>query len=235
MQRYGTMASRQSSYVEKNQWIRKQLKTALDSSDNQMGDLKTAIGDDAIHLCIDMQRLFSTGGPWPTPWMERVLPVVVRIAERAPERTIFTRFITPQTPEDMPGQWQAYYRKWANVTRQHLDTSLLDLMPELQRFVPPAPVFDKYNYSAFATGALHPYLRQRGVTTVIVTGSETDVCVLATVLAAVDHGYRVIVVRDGVCSSADATHEAMIEMYSSRFSVQIELAEAAEIRDAWRP
>jgi nicotinamidase-related amidase len=29
-----------------------------------------------------------------------------------------------------------------------------------------------------------------------VTGSETDVCVLATVLDAVDLGYRVIVVRD---------------------------------------
>jgi nicotinamidase-related amidase len=34
----------------------------------------------------------------------------------------------------------------------------------------------------------------------IISGSETDVCVLATVLAAVDLGYRVIVVRDGVSS-----------------------------------
>ena len=32
----------------------------------------------------------------------------------------------------------------------------------------------------------------------IVSGSETDVCVLATVLDAVDMGYRVIIARDAV-------------------------------------
>ena len=37
----------------------------------------------------------------------------------------------------------------------------------------------------------------------IVSGSETDVCVLATVLDAVDMGYRVIIARDAVCSSSD--------------------------------
>lgn len=47
---------------------------------------------DAAHLCIDMQRIFSKGGVWETPWMERVLPVVVEIAERYKERTIFTRY-----------------------------------------------------------------------------------------------------------------------------------------------
>jgi nicotinamidase-related amidase len=67
-----------------------------------------------------------------------------------------------------------------------------------------------------------------------VTGSETDVCVLATVLGAVDSGYRVIVVRDGICSSADKPHEAMLDIYSSRLSVQIEVAEAEQVIDAWR-
>ena len=38
----------------------------------------------------DMQRIFAPGGPWATPWMERVLPVVTSIASRFPERTVFT-------------------------------------------------------------------------------------------------------------------------------------------------
>lgn len=42
-----------------------------------------------------MQRLFAEGGPWPTPWMPRVLPTVEKLVTRAPERTIFTRFIPP--------------------------------------------------------------------------------------------------------------------------------------------
>jgi nicotinamidase-related amidase len=49
----------------------------------------------------------------------------------------------------------------------------------------------------------------------IVTGSETDVCVLSTVMSAVDLGYRVILVRDAVCSSSDAGHEALLSLPSS--------------------
>ena len=194
-----------------------------------MSALKAPIGAHAVHLCIDMQRLFTNEGPWPTPWMERVLPVVVAIVERAPARSVFTRFIPPVSVDDAPGRWQAYYRKWPMVTREHLDPNLLDLVPALRRYAPPAQVFDKSVYSAFAAPGLLPYLEQHQINTLIVSGSETDVCVLASVLAAIDRGYRVIVVRDGVCSSSDATHDALIELYTKRFDVQLELVGATEV------
>jgi hypothetical protein len=38
-----------------------------------------------VHLCVDMQRIFSSERPWATPWMGKVLPVIVAIAERFPE------------------------------------------------------------------------------------------------------------------------------------------------------
>ena len=48
-----------------------------------MGDvLVDAVPPSAVHLCVDMQRIFST------PWMERVLPIVTRIAERFPEHPL---------------------------------------------------------------------------------------------------------------------------------------------------
>jgi nicotinamidase-related amidase len=194
-----------------------------------MSALKAPIGAHAVHLCIDMQRLFTNEGPWPTPWMERVLPVVVAIVERAPARTLFTRFIPPVSVDDAPGRWQAYYRKWPMVTREHLDPNLLDLVPALRRYAPPAQVFDKSVYSAFAAPGLLSYLEQHQINTLIVSGSETDVCVLASVLAAIDRGYRVIVARDGVCSSSDATHDALIEVYTKRFDVQLELVGATEV------
>lgn len=189
----------------------------------------------AIHLCIDMQGLFAPGGPWPTPWMARVQPNVVKLVEHAPQRTIFTRFLTPKSADQAGGMWRAYYEKWANVTRNAIDPALLDLVPALQRFVPPAEVFDKTVYSAFADGRLHRLLRERRIDTLIVTGSETDVCVLASVLGAVDLGYRVIVTGDGVCSSSDAMHDALIELYRRRFDVQIGLATVSELLDTWRP
>jgi nicotinamidase-related amidase len=199
-----------------------------------MGDLLLEpIPASAVHLCIDMQRIFSSDGPWPTPWMERVLPTVTRIAERCPERTVFTRFITPETPEQSIGRWRTYYRKWRDTTRDRLDPHLLDLMPPLAALAPPARVFDKPVYSAFAGYRLHQHLQERGADTLIVTGSETDMCVLATVIGAVDHGYRVILVTDAVCSSSDEGHDALLKLYSERYSLQIETCDAETILSSW--
>jgi len=186
-----------------------------------------------VHLCVDMQRMFAPGGPWATPWMERVLPVVSEIAARFPERTVFTRFITPRRSEDMPGMWQRYYRRWQAMTREQVDPSLLELVPPLARLAPPATVVDKTRYSGFAEPQLLRHLRERAADALIVTGSETDVCVLATVLGAVDLGYRVIVVRDAICSSSDAGHDALIRVYQGRYSEQIEAADAEEVLRRW--
>ena len=186
-----------------------------------------------VHLCIDMQRIFSSEGPWPTPWMEGVLPVVAEIAGRYPERTVFTRFITPPRPAEMPGMWRRYYERWRAATRERIDHHLLELMPPLARLAPPATVIDKTRYSGFAEPRLVAHLRERGADGLIVTGSETDVCVLATVLGAVDLGYRVIVIRDAICSSSDEGHDALLRVYHGRYSEQIETASAEEVLRRW--
>jgi hypothetical protein len=85
-----------------------------------MGTLLSPPGAYAANLCIDMQNLFAPGGPWATPWMERVAPFVAALVERAPERTIFTRFIPPQTKESARGMWKLYYEKWECVTGDRL-------------------------------------------------------------------------------------------------------------------
>jgi nicotinamidase-related amidase len=181
-----------------------------------------------------MQRLFGPGGPWATPWMERVLPVVAEIVAVQPERTIFTRFIPPERPEEMPGMWQRYYSKWHNVTRSEMDSEWLDLMAPLAKFTPPARIIDKTRYSAFAGSQLHDLLQQASIRCLLVTGSETDVCVLSTVLSAVDIGYRVVLVTDAICSSSDEGHDALLEVYQHRYSLQIETASAEEVIDQWR-
>jgi len=188
-----------------------------------------------VHLCVDMQRLFSTEGPWPTPWMDRVLPVVTELASRHPERTVFTRSISPVRATDMPGMLQSYYTRWRDATREHLDPALLELLPPLAKLCPPATVIDKTRYSAFIGSQLVEHLRAREADGLIVTGSETDVCVLATVLGAVDLGYRISVVRDAVCSSSDEGHDALMTLYHQRYTEQIEVADAATIIERWKP
>jgi nicotinamidase-related amidase len=177
-----------------------------------------------------MQRLFSADGPWPTPWMD---PVIEELVRCHPARTVFTRFITPTRADEMPGMWQTYYSRWRETTRECIDSKLLELMPPLARFCPPASVIDKTRYSAFAEPKLISHLRSRDADGLIITGSETDVCVMATVIGAVDLGYRVILVRDAVCSSSDEGHDALMQLYHRRYTEQIETANAETILSAW--
>jgi nicotinamidase-related amidase len=58
--------------------------------------------------------------------------------------------------------------------------------------------------------------------------------VLATVLGAVDRGFRVVLAQDCLCSSSDRTHDALLTLYSERFSEQIEVASMEEILDGWK-
>jgi len=195
--------------------------------------LPIPLTEKTVHLCIDMQRLFSSEGPWATPWMERVLPVVAEMAGRFPERTVFTRFITPRRPENMPGMWQRYYERWRHTTQEHIDPRLLELLPPLARLVPPATVIDKARYSSFVGSDLLAHLQDRKADALIISGSETDVCVLATVLSAVDLGFRVIVVRDAICSSSNEGHVALLRVYHHRYSEQIETADAEDVLRRW--
>ena len=59
-------------------------------------------------------------------------------------------------------------------------------------------------------------------------------CVLSSILAAVDYGYRVIIAEDAVCSSSDEGHDALIELFNQRFDVQLEPAQVKVILSAWQ-
>ncbi len=186
------------------------------------------LGESWVHLCIDMQRMFAEDTQWHTPWMPRVLPNVVSVVELNPARTIFTRFVPPQTADDVGGTWRRYYERWHGMTRAELEPGLIDLVPELARHVPPAKVEDKPVMSPWF-GSLNARLQKAGVTAIIVTGAETEVCVLATMLGGIDRGYRMVLVTDAVCSGADETHDAMLRIYESRFGMQVETVTTAEL------
>jgi nicotinamidase-related amidase len=191
------------------------------------------IGPTAAHLCVDPQNMFLEATPWQVGWLARILPLIAEIARRKAEATIFTRFMPPQRAEEAPGAWRRYYERWREFTRERIDPRLIELAPPLAALVPPAVVIDKPVYSPFSGVRLDRILRERNVDTLVVTGAETDVCVLATVLGAMDRGYRVIVVTDAVCSSADQGHDALVQQYQRRFSQQLETVDTETLLRLW--
>ena len=77
-------------------------------------------------------------------------------------------------------------------------------------------------------------MKRRGIETLVITGGETDVCVLATVMAAVDLGFRIVLPIDALCSARDGTHDALLKLYQERFTNQIETTTTERVLAEWR-
>ncbi len=180
------------------------------------------IRDSYLHLCVDMQRMFCEETDWHLPWAARVMPNIVALCAVRPDRTIFTRFIPPETPQDRDGMWRSYFERWQSMTLQNLPAQMIDLALPLQNFAASAVSFDKAVYSPWQDGHLHKHLAQRGITHLVVSGGETDVCVLAAVLGAIDLGYKVILASDAICSCSDEAHDAALQLYHTRYSLQVD-------------
>jgi hypothetical protein len=127
-----------------------------------------APGETAVHICVDMQRMFAEATQWKMPWLERVLPSILAITSAHPERTIFTRFIPAQRPGHGVGMWRHYYERWGSMTIDELGPEMIGLVPELARFVPPARIFDKHVYSPWTGTDLHQQLHRAGIDTVTI-------------------------------------------------------------------
>ena len=70
------------------------------------------------------------------------------------------------------------------------------------------PVLNKLFASAFFGTALGSLLAAAGCDSVIVTGASTSGCIRATVVDAIQHGYRPLVPREAVGDRNPAAHEA---------------------------
>jgi nicotinamidase-related amidase len=194
-----------------------------------------SISATAVHLCIDMQLMFAEGTKWASRAVGQVLPQVSEICAIASSRTIFTRFLTPPHLDAAKRQWRRFYEESPSMLAENLKPEQLNLVPELRSFVPPARVVDRYVFSAFATPALAQSLGDLHADTAIFSGVESDVCLLATTLSAIDRGYRVIIVKDAVASSKSSGHRAVMEGVLPRFDQQVELVDAETLLRSWTP
>jgi nicotinamidase-related amidase len=190
-------------------------------------------GQTAVHLCVDMQMMFAEATEWKTPWLARVLPNIVAITSAHAEKTVFTRFIPARKPGQGVGMWRHFYEHWASMTIDQIGSDMIGLVPDLLNSVPPAKIFDKHVYSPWTGSDLHLQLHEAGIDTLVITGGETEVCVLATMLGAMDWGFRVILVTDALCSSADETHDAMMNIYLNRFGEQVETVTTDTLLGSW--
>lgn len=184
---------------------------------------------DTLTICIDMQRLFMEPGEWYCPEALAIVPAVEELVSAYPETVLFTRFITAGSPEDAQGRWAHYYRRWRSVTRAVVGEAAMEIHPQLAVHASPGRTFDKTVHDSFGSREFSAFVKSRDPGALILCGIETEVCVLATALSAVDLGIRTVIATDAVASSDPEAHRAALELIYPRFDQQIELATVAEI------
>jgi ureidoacrylate peracid hydrolase len=163
-------------------------------------------------LVVDMQRGFlDPGAAMEVPEARSIVPVVASLLalfRRKELAVAFSQFVYSPAVPLLVGELHPEHRPalpGAPTGFGHPSSSCLDGDPSVE-VVPalaPAPgelTIRKHWYDAFAGSALDGAFRARGVRSLVVTGTMTDICVLATVVGAFNREYRVTVVEDGVAT-----------------------------------
>ncbi len=139
---------------------------------------------------------------------ERGVPVIYTTSPYRPE----------EDEEPMPRRADPASRPW-DARACEIDARLAPNPGEL--------VILKENASAFFGTHLAPYLVDRGVDTVLVTGCSTSACVRATATDARAYRFRAVVPRQCVQDRCEAAHEYNLFDIDAKFGDVVDVEEAA--------
>jgi nicotinamidase-related amidase len=161
-------------------------------------------------LVIDMQNIYTRGQEWACLDTEGAAQRIKKIICSGKCRdTIFTRFLPPEKPS---GVWGDYNRKYAHINANDWGNAMLpEFAEELERY----PLYSKSVYSSLAIPEVLAAAKEAD--RVIVTGVVAECCVLSTVMALIDAGIYTIYLTDAV-SGFDVPKEDATKLVLSGLS-----------------
>ena len=154
-------------------------------------------------IVIDMHRgSIEPPGTVFVPGGHEIVPTLARLLDGARELDVPVIYIVHQTMPDGADARSPFWSEadniadlYPNVTEQVVGSRWTELADGLERgdgdYLLP-----KKRYGAFSGNGLGFLLKNLGVDTLVLTGVETEICVLATAYHAFNEDYRVIVVSD---------------------------------------
>ena len=196
-------------------------------------------------IVVDMQRGFvDPGEAMEVPPAREMVPRLARLidafrAKRAP--VVFTEFLySPRVPL-LVGALHPEHRPAAPGAPRGFgmpSSSCLEGDPSADTVPALAPradelVIRKHWYDAFAGTALDGALRARGVTSLVVTGTMTDICVLATVIGAFNREYRITVAEDAVATLWPDIQRATLDIVRRAYGRVLSAKEIADEVSTW--
>ena len=171
------------------------------------------------HIIVDLQNGFmEPGATVEIPQAREIVPNVNRISatvRAAGGLNVFIRYLIDDTAIV---QWSTWFTYFATPERRKSMNETFcrgchgfELWPELQ-VQRKDLIVDKTRFGAFVPGSsdLHDILQARGIDTLIITGTATNVCCESTARDAMQMNYKVIFVADANATNTDAEHNATL-------------------------
>lgn len=200
-----------------------------------------------VLVVIDMQNYFVAPGEMgEVPLAREIVPNINRLAEAV--RTAGGSVVWVQnSTNDTRQSWSVLHdhlmtparreRRWASMDEAangHKLWPALDARPEDARIV-------KKRYSAFIQGSsgLEAHLRARGIDTLLIAGTATNVCCESTARDAMMLNFRAAMISDGNATFTDEIHAASLRSFYAFFGdvlttdeAIVALADTAKTRTA---
>ena len=120
-----------------------------------------------------------------------------------------------------------FIEKCPTLEHSIIGSPMVALDPELNR-TDDEPVIVKNFASGFFGTSLASLLNKMGIDTVVVCGCTTSGCVRASVIDAMQHGFRAIVPRECVADIAEEPHEANLFDIDSKYGDVVGIEEVID-------
>jgi ureidoacrylate peracid hydrolase len=176
-------------------------------------------------VVIDMQNYFmSPAYQGEVPMAREIVPDVNRMAAAMRQRgghVVWVKNATNDTRES----WSVYHDWLMTPTRGDRRYETMDmaheghaLWPELDARPEDAQIVKK-RFSAFIQGSsdIVPYLRGRGIDTLLIGGTATNVCCESSARDAMMLNFKIVMVHDALATYTDAEHNATLTNIYSIF------------------
>jgi ureidoacrylate peracid hydrolase len=177
-------------------------------------------------VVVDLQNGFMSPDVAHAPCLmaQQIVPNVNRLAQavRATGGTVI--WIQTAYTDETLASWSTLYGMVGPKGTEKRKRSLsvggkgYDLWPELQ-VEPGDPIVEKNRYSAFIQGSsnLADVLKGRGLDTLLITGTVTNVCCESTARDAMMLNYKVVMITDGNAAATDEDHNAALANFYLTF------------------
>ena len=176
-------------------------------------------------VVVDMQNYFvKQGHQAEIPAAREIVPNINRLAAELRRRgghVVWVRNGTNDTRES----WSNYHNYLQSPERAERRLDDMEIGAEgyeywhLNDIKPEDAQITKKRYSAFIQGSsgIDRHLRDRGIDTLLITGTATNVCCESTGRDAMMLNFKVVMVADGLATHTDEEHNATLSSFYGQF------------------